>query len=101
VESYVDRIAKVERGDQFGEVVRIGVQVIAIPGLVRAPMASAIVCDAPVSAGGQENHLVFPSIGAQGPAVTEDDWLAFSPILEVDLRTIFGCESRHGFLSVI
>jgi hypothetical protein len=58
-------------------------------------MPSAIVCDAAVSVGSQEDHLVFPRIGAQRPAVTEDQRLSLAPVLVIDLRAIFGRDSRH------
>jgi hypothetical protein len=77
----VDRVAQVERRGQFGKIVRIWIQVIAFLGLIRAPVPSAIVCDAAVSARCQENHLIFPRVRAKRPAMAEDDRLAFAPIL--------------------
>ena len=60
----VDRVAEVERCDQLGEVIGIGVHVVAVPGLAGAPVASAIVGDTSVSAHRQKDHLVFPRIRA-------------------------------------
>jgi len=80
---------------QLREIVRICVEVVALPGLIGAPMPSSVVCDAAVSVGSQEDHLVFPRIGAQRPAVTEDDRLSIAPVFVIDLRAIFCRDSRH------
>jgi hypothetical protein len=96
----VDSAVEVQRGDQVGEFVGVRIQVIAFPGLVRAPVPSAVVRDAAVSAGRQENHLVLPRIGGQRPPVTKDQRLACPPILVKDLRSIFGCMLGIFFLSL-
>src|SRR2546425_12413024 len=43
-------------------------------------------------------HLGVPVVGAERPAMTEDDGLRVlgTPGLVVDLRAIFGCDRRHG-----
>src|SRR5258706_3671520 len=46
----VDRVIQVERPDQHGEIVRVGVHLVAGPGLARAALAATVVCDAPVGA---------------------------------------------------
>ena len=75
----VDRVLQVERLDQRREVVGVGVHVVAVPRLAGAAMAAAVVRDAAVAACGQEDHLVFPGVGAQRPAVAEDHGLSRCP----------------------
>src|SRR5262245_16696457 len=58
-------------------------------------MAAPIMGDATVPARGQKEHLVLEGIGAERPAVTEDDRLPVAPILVVDLRAVFGDYRRH------
>src|SRR5262245_5114383 len=58
-------------------------------------MAAPIMGDATVTARGQKEHLVLEGIGAERPAVTEDDRLPVAPILVVDLRAVFGDYRRH------
>jgi len=65
------------------------IQVVALPGLAGTAVPPAIVCDAPVAARCQEEHLVFEGIGREGPAMTEHDWLSSTPIRVVDADTIF------------
>jgi hypothetical protein len=94
----VHRVAQVERRDELGEIVGVGVHLVAAPGLTRAAMPAAIVRDAAVAARRQEQHLVVPRIGRERPAVTEDDRLAGAPVLEVDLRAVLDCDSRARHL---
>ena len=81
----VDRVLQVERFDQRREVVGVGVHVVAVPGLARPAMAAAVMRDAAVAARGQKHHLVFPGVGAQRPAVAEDDGLSRAPVLVVEI----------------
>ena len=84
----MDRVLEVERLDQRREVVGIGVEVVAVPGLARPAMAAAVVGDAAIAARGQEEHLVLERIGGQRPAMAEDDRLPRAPILEIDLGAV-------------
>jgi hypothetical protein len=47
--------------------------------------------NAAVSLRGQEHHLVFPGVRAQGPAVAENYGLSRAPVLvvEIDVARIF------------
>jgi len=51
---------------------------------------------------GEEEHLVFPIIAVEGPAVGEDDrftgWV--SPIFIEDLGRVFGNDERHVDVSI-
>src|SRR5438094_213082 len=70
------------------EVVGVGVQIVAVPGLARAAVAAAVMGDAAVAAGSQKEHLVFPGVRAQRPAMTEDHGLSAAPVLVVQLDVL-------------
>ncbi len=55
--------------------------------------------DAPVALRGQEKHLVFKGICGQRPSVTKNDRLTGAPVFVVNLRSIFGSDNAHLFLS--
>jgi len=38
----------------------------------------------------QEEHLVFPAVRIQRPAMAEDDGLSLAPVLVIDLRPVLG-----------
>ena len=86
---------EVKRFDELRQVVSVGVHVIAIPGLARPAMAATIMGDAAAVVGRQEHHLAFPGIGAERPAVAENDGFSCAPVLVIDLRTIFRVECAH------
>ncbi len=84
----MDRILEVEHRDKLGEVVGVGIQIIAVPGLPRAAMTSAVVGDATVAIRGQEEHLVLKGVCRQQPAMAEDYGLSRAPVLVVDLCAV-------------
>jgi len=69
---HVDRVCDVEELDQLGEIVGVGVQIVAVPRLAGAAMAAAVVSNATEAIVAEEVHLVFKRVGGQGPAVAED-----------------------------
>ena len=91
----MDRVLQIKRLYQRRQIVGVGVHFVAVPGLARPAMASAVMRYAAESAIGQKKHLVFERVRAQGPPMAENDWLTLSPILVVDLSPIFGCDCRH------
>jgi hypothetical protein len=48
-------------------------------------MAAPIMGDASVPTGSEKEHLVFPGIRAQRPAMAEDHRLSAAPIFVIDL----------------
>ena len=58
-------------------------------------MAAAIMRDAAITAGSQEEHLVLPRVRTKGPAVAEDNGLALAPIIEVNPSAVFGGNRVH------
>ena len=98
----MDRVLQVELLDQRRQVVGVGVHVVAVPGLARTPVTATVVRNAAISVRGQKNHLVFPGIRAQRPAVAENNRLSRAPVLVVDLRAVFGGDCCHDlFLSYL
>ena len=91
----MDGLGEVQGSDQGGEVVGVRIHIIAPPGLAGAAMAAAVMGDAAVAMGGEEEHLVFPSIGAEGPAVAEDDGLSVAPVFVIDGGSVFGGDGVH------
>jgi hypothetical protein len=45
---------------------------------------------------GQEKHLVLEGVGADWPAVAEDDGLPGAPVLEPDRSLVFRDNGPHG-----
>src|SRR2546425_1107335 len=86
--SHMNRLAQIERLNELGEVVRVGVHVVAVPRLARSAVAAPVVRDTAVSVRGEKDHLVVPRVGAERPAVTEDNGLAAAPVLVVNLRAV-------------
>src|SRR5262245_49101561 len=78
------------------EVVGIRVHLVAAPRLARPAVPAAIMRDAPIAPGGQEEHLVLPGVRAERPPVAEDDGLPRAPVLVVDLRAVLRRDGRHG-----
>jgi hypothetical protein len=95
----MDSVRQIQSLDKFGQVVGVGVQIIAVPGLAGTAMATTVMRDAAVTPRGQIKHLVFKGIRAQRPAMTENDRLTGAPVLEVDVRSVFGGDGAHNFIA--
>lgn len=65
-------------------------------------MTSSIVRNAAVAVISEEEHLVFPIVAVEWPAVGEDDWFTgwVSPIFVEDLGGVFGSDERHVDISI-
>jgi hypothetical protein len=88
---------EIEGNEELGEIVGVGVHFVALPRLAGTAVAAAIVGDAAVAVRGEEEHLRFPGIAREGPAVAEDDGLAGAPVFVIDLRAVFGGDHAHGW----
>jgi hypothetical protein len=51
--------------------------------------------DAAIAARGQEEHLVLERVGAERPAMAENNGLTLAPIIVVDLRAVLGGDRGH------
>jgi hypothetical protein len=91
----MDRILQVKLPDKLGEIIRIGVEIVAVSGLTRAAMPAAIMRDAAVALARKEEHLVFEGVRAERPAVAEDDGLTFAPVVVIDRRAVLGRDRAH------
>jgi hypothetical protein len=58
-------------------------------------MTTTVVGDASATVRGQEEHLPFPTVGVERPAVTEHHRLCDPPILVVNLCSVFRGERAH------
>jgi hypothetical protein len=58
----MNRILQIESFSKLGEIVRVGVHIVAAPWLTRASMSASIVGDATISVRSKEEHLIFESI---------------------------------------
>src|SRR3989442_13236508 len=92
-----DHVLQIELFDQRVEIVRVGIHVVAAPGLARATMASTVVRDRAVGVGGHEIQLVIPVIRVERPTVAEVDGLPFAPVLIENAGAVLGrdCASAH------
>ena len=88
-------VVQVERLDEGGQVVGVGVHLVAVPGLGGATVAAAVVGDDPVTVLGQEPRRGIPGIGVQRPAVAEDHGRPAAPVLVEDLCAVVGGDEWH------
>ena len=58
-------------------------------------MATAVMRYAAVAAGGEKEHLVFKGICVERPTMAENYRLPDAPVLEINLRAIFGRDFGH------
>jgi hypothetical protein len=92
----MDRVPQAQSLDQRGKVVRIGVEGVALPWPAGPAVTATVVGDATKAVRGQEEHLVFESVGAERPAMAEDHGLPRAPVVVVDLRSVFRRERAHA-----
>src|SRR5438477_2843133 len=89
-------VFQVQLFSQLGQVIGVGVHLIPIPGLTGTSMAAPVMRDTAIAVGRQEEHLCFPVVGSERPAVAEDDGLPLAPVFVIDFRAVFGLEGTHG-----
>ena len=94
----VNGIAEVEALDDCRGIGRVVIHVVAVADLGRAAVTAAIMGDDTIALADEEEHLGIPVVGAQRPAVVEDDWLGAlgAPVLVEDLDAILGGNGGHG-----
>ena len=81
----VDGVVEMKMVHYGSKIVGVVIHVVAVAGLRGASVAAAVVRDDAVAVTEEEQHLVVPVVGGEGPAVAEDDGLTLAPILVVDL----------------
>src|SRR5882724_576686 len=85
------------------EIGGVMIHVVPLAGLTGAPVTASVMGDDAIAVIQEEHHLRVPIVGAQWPAVTEDDGLAFAPILVVNLcAVVYGNRAHRSdpFLSL-
>ena len=92
----MDGVFEVEMGRESRQVVGVMIHVVAVGGLGGAAVATAIMRNHAIAMTEEEQHLCVPIVGRQRPAVTENDWLARTPVLVEDLDAVFGFDRRHS-----
>jgi hypothetical protein len=90
-----DGFPEVEVVEERGEIVGVGVHLVAVPRLAGAAVAAAVMRDDAVALCAEEEHLGVPGVGVEGPAVGEGDGLAGAPVLVIDGGSVFGGDGRH------
>src|SRR5579864_9114961 len=98
--AHVDCVLQVKLFGQRGEVVGVGVHLVTIPCLGRTAMTASIVRNDPIAILTEEQHLSVPVVRAERPAMTENYRLSRSPVLVINLRTVFRGNRWHKLLSL-
>src|ERR1700722_6016075 len=99
--THVDCVLQIELFCEGGKIVGVGVHLVAIPSLRGTTVASPVMRDHAITALAEEQHLAVPVVRSERPAVTEHDGLACSPVLIVNLRTVFRGDGRHCLPPVV
>src|SRR5579864_148409 len=89
-------VAKIQVLDDRGCVCGVMIHVVTVRHLAGTAMAAAIDADHPVAALDEEQHLSVPVVGAQWPAVMEDDRLPLAPVLVEDVHAVRSCDRAHA-----
>src|SRR5437879_13220255 len=97
----VNRILQIQRFRERRRIIRVSVRLIAGPRLGGGPVPSPVMRNDAIAMLPKEQHLRVPVVRGQRPTVREDDRLARSPILVVDLRAVFGSNCGHVFFSFV
>src|SRR3979490_1359565 len=91
----MDCVLQVELFGQTRQIVGVGVHLITIPRLGGTAMTSPVVRNDSIALLAEEQHLSVPVVRGKRPAMTEHYGLALSPVLVVDVRTVFCRERGH------
>src|SRR5262249_1466490 len=86
---------EIEGFDHCRKIGGIAIHIIAGRGLAGPAVATPVVRDHAEAVLCEEKHLSVPHVGIQGPAVRERNDRAGTPILVVNLRSIFRGDSTH------
>src|SRR2546422_7329020 len=77
------------------EVISVVIHIMSVAGLARSPVTSSIMGDDAIAIIQEKHHLGIPVIRTQWPAMTENNRLSLSPILVIDLCSVFSRDCRH------
>src|SRR5882724_1312985 len=85
----VNRIFQVEMIGDGLQIVGIVIHVVTTAGLSRAAMSAPISCNDAETFAEEKKHLRVPIIRRERPSMTEDDRLAATPVLVIDVDVSF------------
>src|SRR5262245_31622901 len=93
----VDYIAQIELLDDGGDIGRVVIHVVAVADRTRTPVPATVMSDDAVALAEEVEHLRIPVVGAQRPAVMEEDRLRSlrAPILVEDMDAVRGRNACH------
>src|SRR5450631_4472989 len=94
----VDCVLQIKFFSEDRKIIGVGVHIVAVPGLGGAAVPSTVRCYDPKALLAEKSHLSVPVVRGERPAVTEHYGLAFSPVLVINLRTVFGGDGGHRAL---
>src|SRR5262245_12199814 len=99
----MDGIAQVEMLDDGSGVGGVVVHVVTIADLARAAMAAPVMGDDAIALSQEVEHLGVPVVGAQRPAMVEDDGLGVLrvPVLVEDFGAVPSRDRVHGLISSV
>lgn len=88
---------------ELQEIVDKCIHVVSVPCLRGATMTATVVSDDAEPVVGQKDHLVFPVVAAQRPAMRKgDDWaLGVAPVLVEELGSVSQLEIRHDGVDTV
>ncbi len=96
----MDGVPQIEMGDDCRDVAGIPIHIVAGVGLCRAAVAAPVMRDHAVALLDEVEHLRVPIVGAERPAVMEDNRLTGTPVFVEDLDAVPGGDRAHGGISV-
>src|SRR5262245_32808347 len=93
----MDGVAQIKMLDDRGRVRGVVVHVVAVAHLARPAMAAPVMSDDSIPFPEEVEHLRVPVVGAQWPAMMEDDWLCVlgAPVLVEDRHAIVRGHRAH------
>src|SRR3981081_2054370 len=97
----MDSVFQVEMRRQSGQVVGIVIHIVAVAGLGRATVATAVMGNNAIALMQEEQQLRVPVIGRQRPSMAEHDRLARTPVLVENFRAVFSRDCRHVAIPLI
>src|SRR5437868_13456668 len=80
---------------ECGEIIGIMIHVVPIARLARSSVTSPVMGDDPIAMTYEEHHLSVPVVCTQWPAMAEDNGFSFSPVFEINSRSVFSRDCWH------
>ncbi len=91
----MDSLLQIEMRRHCRKIVGIMIHVVSIARLGGPSVAAPVMGDDAIAVIEEEHHLRVPVIGAQRPAVAENNRLTRAPVLVKNLGSVFGRDCGH------